>query len=160
MKIGITGSRAGATPEQVVRLKQIFKALLNTSFRPIELHHGDCVGVDELAHLIAKEMGFVLIGHPPINHKDRAYCQNFDILRDPKPYLLRNTEIVLETEVLFVVPRQYHEVVRSGTWSTYRKALLNNRPTLIIYPDGNFAPDGLMIIWCARRDVTLPKGEI
>lgn len=119
MKLGFTGTRTGMTDRQ----KQELHAFLSgTDIWGVEgLHHGDCVGADAEAHEIAKSLSIYVVVHPPIDPKFRAWCVG-DEMRDEKPYIERNHDIVDETGYLFVAPRTEKEQVRSGTWATYRYA--------------------------------------
>lgn len=84
--------------------------------------HGDCVGVDVEAADIARELGYYIIKHPgPIGEGSKA---NETMSR--LPYLDRNKVIVDMSDVMLIVPYTNIEVVRSGTWATYRYALKMN----------------------------------
>ena len=101
-----------------------------------ELHHGDCVGVDAQAHEIAlpfSEDAFRIHVHPPSTNKYRAgKLGHVNLL--PDEYMARNRAIVECVDVLFVVPAETKEEVRSGTWSTYRYALRMGVPCIVIPP--------------------------
>lgn len=127
MKIGMTGTRHGATESQLSWFRQSLLMLDAT-----ELHHGDCVGADAQAHQIARDLGLRVVGHPPIKEELRAFCE-CDELREPDDYLVRNRHIVQETEILLALP-QGPEEVRSGTWSTVRYAQSHSRRVLINLP--------------------------
>jgi hypothetical protein len=101
-----------------------------------EIHHGDCVGADAQAHYIARELGLLLIGHPPINPRGRAFCVGFRYCNPEKPYLERNRDIVGDTHILVAAPETEHEVVRSGTWYTVRWARKLDRSIYVVMPDG------------------------
>jgi len=102
-----------------------------------ELHHGDCVGVDEQVALMAHE--YRVVAHPPISTmwQSKLTAERNDFVWPPKPFLERNRDIVDVTHLLLVVPRYTHEELRSGTWTTYRYAKEIHRPMKIIYPDGS-----------------------
>lgn len=86
------------------------------------LHHGDCVGVDARAHQIAKEWGWDIVVHPPLEDGRRAFCFGSRVeVRARKAYLDRNTDIANESDVLIAIPSSKTEEVRSGTWSTIRR---------------------------------------
>ena len=130
MRVGITGTRAGA----YLRQRTTLTALLRTLTIDV-LHHGDCVGVDVFAagivnHFAATE------SHPPSSGKHRAHFGS-DVVHKPKEYLARNQDIVDAVDLLIVVPKTRQEGVRSGTWATYRYAVLTKVPRVIIYPDGD-----------------------
>ncbi len=87
MKIGFTGTRAGLTAQQAIR---IFREL--QKFEVTEVHHGDCVGADEMVHyqlvpLLGKpvvnddetrveriDVSCHVVVHPPDNPSRRAFC--------------------------------------------------------------------------------------
>jgi len=75
------------------------------------------------------------VSHPPINDAWRAHTAA-DEERAPKPYLVRNRDIVEETELLIAAPANAIEHLQSGTWSTVRCARRSGRPISIIRPDG------------------------
>lgn len=121
MKIGFTGTSKGMSPNQ--------KLMLAGMILPgDEFHHGDCVGADAEADEIARMNGAKVVIHPPEDDKARAFCFGpEDDVRQPKPYLVRNRDIVDETELLIAAPLG-PEALRSGTWSTVRYALKRSRP--------------------------------
>jgi hypothetical protein len=128
---GFTGNQDGMTKQQ----KRTFRKLLIEN-GVTELHHGDCIGSDADAHLIAKTMGLSIVKHPPVDDKKRAYCKGGREL-PAKPYLPRNKDIVKASSIMFATPRSFNEVVRSGTWSTVRFAVDKKVKMLVIYPDGS-----------------------
>ena len=111
-----------------------------------EFHHGDCVGSDEEAHeavlLLSKNLTCTVktILHPPIVNSKRAYCFA-DETRDPLPYLNRNQAIVDNVDVLIATPAESKEILRSGTWSTIRRARKQSKPIFIINPDGTITEE-------------------
>ena len=130
IKLGISGSRNGMSPHQ----KEMFQRWL-TVLDPGELHHGDCVGVDEDAHDIVWEnwKGINIYIYPPENGNFRAYCQHAFWYQDPKPYLARNQDIVNASDVLLAFPSGHEESQpRSGTWATVRKARKAKIPHVVI----------------------------
>lgn len=133
MKIGFTGTQRGMTIAQI----QSFEAGLRLVFEPgAEFHHGDCIGADAEAYTIAVGLGFKIVIHPPIDPKKRAWCRADDI-RQPKPYLDRNHDIVDATDFLIATPGEEAEQLRSGTWATVRYARKIGRKVLIIKPSGD-----------------------
>lgn len=129
MKVGFTGTRHGMTVAQFSALRSI---LLGSGG---EFHHGDCVGADEEAARLARSLGFHIIGHPPVDEKNRAYFQS-DEERTPLPFLARNKQIVIETETLIAAPFEATEIQRSGTWSTLRFAKRTEGNYWLLRPDG------------------------
>ena len=117
MIAGFTGTRHGMSEEQ-----KLYLALELHRLKVIELHHGDCTGADDEANTIARKMGIKTVGHPPTNEKHRAFS-TCDVWYGSREYITRNHNIVNCTLHLFVAPRTNNEVIRSGTWATYRYAM-------------------------------------
>lgn len=135
MKIGFTGTRQGCTEEQLKTLSAIFASIgLSAEHQP-ELHHGDCVGADAQAVELANAVGFWTVCHPPTNPKLRARLTS-DEIRLPFDYLDRNHNIVNETDLLIVCPKNETEELRSGTWATYRYARRRGKMIVLIVPSG------------------------
>ncbi len=114
MIAGFTGTRHGMSRRQLLLLTMDLRAL-----RITKLHHGCCVGGDDQANTIARELGIPTVGHPPAYRTLQAHCEVTE-MRKRFPYIERNHNIVDEVEVLFVGPLTNVEVLRSGTWATYR----------------------------------------
>lgn len=127
--MGFTGSRDGMTNNQI---SQFYKILLNYVHNKFEFHHGDCFGADDQAHEMVKSMCFeaMFVIHPPLNPSLRAYRTGY--VHEPLPYLLRNRNIVTNTEFLIAAPKENNEITRSGTWSTIRFARKNNKKVYIL----------------------------
>jgi hypothetical protein len=128
MKVGVTGTREGATEYQLNKLRSVLKYLNGSEF-----HHGDCKGVDEQAAKIAKELGYKIICHPPSDDYLRAFFP-YDETRDPAGYLKRDRAIVDECEILLVVPLQEEWQPKGGTWYTHDYAVKIYKPFNIIWP--------------------------
>lgn len=127
--IGFSGTREGMTRSQLKTLRRLLAGVQN-----VRIHHGDCVGADHQAHLLAREHQHDVVVHPPSSKSLRAYCLS-DETREPKPYLQRNRDIVDESSVLIATPAT-RERARSGTWSTVAYAEKVGKPVLIIMPSG------------------------
>jgi hypothetical protein len=134
-KIGVTGTRIGMSEDQKVALL-LFDLENDFTGNDLELHHGDCFGVDIAMASMFKSFGLKTILHPPLNNQYRAFHES-DEVREAKDYLVRNKDIVNECDVLLVFPKEMEEVQRSGTWSTYRYAKKKNKPIVLILPDGS-----------------------
>lgn len=134
MKIGVTGTRSGCTPHQLEKLKI---GILNiiVEHGPCEFHHGDCIGVDAEAAIIARNYGCKIVCHPPIDDELRAY-QKYDYAWEEKTYFARNRDIVNCSDILIVVPWQSEHSSKGGTWYTYDYAAKNNKKLVIIWPNG------------------------
>ena len=67
---------------------------------------------------------------PPSDPKQRAFKKG-DVLMGEKPYLVRNSDIIKHSSILIGCPIDKNtETLRSGTWSTIRKARKQN---LLLY---------------------------
>jgi len=138
-KIGFTGTQRGMTLAQKLMFEAVIAKLdlLGIS----EFHHGDCIGSDEEAHdSISNLSAFLkssikIILHPPNKKSKRAFCLA-DESRSPLSYLDRNQEIVNDSNILIATPAEEEEVLRSGTWSTIRRARKQSKTILIINPHG------------------------
>ena len=129
MRAGFTGSRRGMTGKQ----KQVVKDLLGGAS---EFHHGDCVGSDEQAHDIARNIGLSVVIHPPSDDSLRAWCDG-DVILQPKNYLERNKNIVNSTDFLIATPSEESgEQLRSGTWATIRYARKFKKKIFVVRPSG------------------------
>lgn len=129
-KVGFSGTRKGMTQEQRATFRSLIQLL-----QPKEFHHGDCIGADcqadEMIHLYVPECEVII--HPPKSDKYRAYCPE-GVLRDEKPYLDRNRDIVNETGLVIIVPETdtVPDPVKGGTWYTYSHAWKEGRIIIAI----------------------------
>lgn len=134
MKIGITGTREGMTEDQ---FDQVWNFLKEKFTEGSEFHHGDCVGVDAEAALVAKEIGYKIVGHPgPSVDGLRAFFES-DESRDPMSHFKRNRTIVDSCDFLLVVPLQDCWQPRGGTWYTHDYARKKMVPLQVIWPKRN-----------------------
>lgn len=127
IRVGFTGTREGMTRRQQ---DQVHRLLIDSGCS--EFHHGDCVGADAQAHALAEDLGLRIVIHPPDDPEHRAWrlaC----IVRDPKPYLARNRDIVNGCDLLIAAPRA-PEARHSGTWSTVRYARKRAIRIEVVYP--------------------------
>lgn len=128
----MSGSRVGITDEAISTLQEYIN---NNEI--VEAHHGDCIGADAEFHDIVVSYDIPVHIHPPDYGTYRAYKKG-DTIYNRKPYLERNRSIVNSTDILLGFPNGNKNVIRSGTWSTIRYAKKNNKPVMIVYPDGSF----------------------
>jgi len=128
MKVGVTGTRDGATEYQLHELRSVLAELKGTEF-----HHGDCKGVDEQAAAIARELGYKIVCHPPDSDYLRAYFPA-DEMREPSGYLQRDRAIVHDCNILLVCPKQMEWQPNGGTWYTHDYAKKQKKPYTIIWP--------------------------
>lgn len=134
--LGFTGTRHGMTPDQRYTLASLLKAQ-----SPFELHHGGCSGADFEAGVIAKSLGARIVLHPPIGMDPASMIA--DEVRVALPYLKRNDAIVTEgVDGLFAATVGRHEILRSGTWSTVRRARKLGRKIWIVWPGGHVTVEG------------------
>jgi hypothetical protein len=132
MKIGVTGTREGATLDQI---DQVTDFLQRHQTEGSELHHGDCCGVDVEVAAIARELGYKIVCHPPKSNHMQGFFGG-DESREPKGYLQRDRQIVDETELLIVVPLQNEWQPKGGTWYTHDYAKKTGKPVEVFYPKG------------------------
>lgn len=133
MKIGFSGTQYGMTgPQQAAVFLTIDRLAAE-----VELHHGDCVGADAEMHEQARRLRFRVVIHPPADPKKRAFCRDADEVRPERPYLERNQAIVDACDVLIAAPAGVRPVMRSGTWSTIRRAEKKGIPIFAYGPDGS-----------------------
>ena len=75
MRIGITGTRKGLSLWQKSVLRSELTRLSRQAGQPLQLHHGDCVGVDAQAHAIAtRSRGQPQFG--PLEQATSGLCAN------------------------------------------------------------------------------------
>lgn len=120
------------TKAQVVTFRRLVEDI-----NPTEFHHGDCVGADEKAHNIVRQVlaDCTIFIHPPKNSSKRAGCEG-DFVFAVKEYLERNKDIVNGTDRMIATPQEFEEQQRSGTWSTVRYAEKCGTIVYVILPDG------------------------
>jgi hypothetical protein len=129
-RISFTGTHLGMTGRQ----KSLVKMHLQDHFMCVGLFiHGDCIGADAQAAEIARQIGYETYVYPPVNEYHRAFT-NYDYIAEPDKYLDRDKEIVELGDVLIVAPHTNYEIIRSGTWATYRYAKSIDKPTILVYP--------------------------
>lgn len=138
-RLGFTGTSKGMTPEQKTRVRDLL-----TQYRVLgaeEFHHGLCIGADEEAAIIAKSLGYRIIAHPGYNPKNpastlfRSDFSDNDEVREAKPFIKRDHDIVNETNSLIAAPLAWEEEIRSGTWTTVRYAEKKKKHRDMVYPE-------------------------
>lgn len=136
MKLGITGSR-----DPGFWLRRQFLIALRM-LAPSEIHHGDCVGIDEFADMIAWDVEAKRVIHPPTNTKLRAFCtierglREHDSILPQEDYLARNRAIVDQTDLILACPKQPSYEKGSGTWYTISYALRSGKNVWLVTKDG------------------------
>ncbi len=131
MKLGMTGNRHSMS----IKARALFIQFLE-NVKIEQAHHGDCIGADATFHDIVTGVKIHTVIHPPDIDINRAYCVG-DETREEKSYLVRNHDIVDETDMLVAFPSTKTEVLRSGTWATIRYAKNKKRKIVFFFPDGS-----------------------
>lgn len=129
-RVGFTGTHTGMSVPQREFVRTIFESLT-----PIAFHHGDCIGADAQAHDIAESLNIPIVIHPPTIAAKRAFKPS-QFIEPEYPYLVRNRHIVDAVDVMIATPKGYSEELRSGTWAAIRYTKKQNKPLLIVWPDG------------------------
>lgn len=138
--IGFTGSQHPMTQRAKITLHLTLHDIIEEhkfSSAPTCLHHGDCINSDEEAAKIGSALGYLVHAHPSFLEKKRAFSEFNDVIHAPKEPLERNKDIAKISSVLVATPHTYQEIIRSGTWTTIRRARELNREIGIIFPDGS-----------------------
>jgi hypothetical protein len=135
MKVGITGTRDGMTPAQHTTLGGylVFRTDIT------EFHHGSCQGADvEAAQAVARALPDCrIICHP--GPEDCPHQQPSGVdheRRKGKTHFARNRDIVNETDLLIVCPKQMEHQTRGGTWYTHDYARKKGKHVVVIWPSG------------------------
>lgn len=136
-KVGFSGTRDGMTDQQ---MEAIEKFLMKPGLEVAG--HGDCLGADVDFHELSRNQGLWIIGYPPLDYRLRAYCE-FDFEHRPSEYLVRNKNIVNDSDYMIFTPRGFKEELRSGTWSTIRYNEKTQKPKSIVWPDGKITREGI-----------------
>lgn len=147
IKIGFTGSRTGITLGQQVTVLDILQHFFVPETNN-EFHHGNCVGADEQALMMAEAVGWWTVAHPA-NGLDDLQISVFssDEAWNYKHPLTRNKDIVEETEYLIACPKESTEPKPArgqGTWSTVRYARQRGKQLVIVWPDGTFKEENIV----------------
>lgn len=134
--VGFTGTQKGFTDAQRNTFEYLIKSIKVSQF-----HSGDCIGCDEQAFKIVQKAhpNVWMVVHPPIKRQKRAFYKprpNSGKIREPLDCLVRNHNIVEETDLLIATPGEMTEKLRSGTWATIRWAIKKHKTAVIVFPDG------------------------
>lgn len=132
MKIGVTGTRNGMTEFQKQKVILLLQSVKD-EHPNAELHHGDCVGVDVEVAKIAASLNYFVVNYPPADESLRAFHKS-DKTLPAKTYFARNRDIVNNTDLLIVVPRENTHQTKGGTWYTHDYAVKQNKPVKIFFP--------------------------
>lgn len=110
------------------------RSFLGSSARPDSGTHGVCVGADQQFHEELRSRGIPLIGRPCtlVNQRAKIPDDEFQLLYDPEDPLKRNRKIVRECDYMIIAPHG-PEVLRSGTWMSYRFAQAIQKPVIFLW---------------------------
>ena len=149
LNIGFTGTRQGMSNPQFDEVLRIVEMLKKTAPRTglyqiadISAFHGDAVGADSQFDSICTSFGIVRFIYPSNIEGQRAHCEDRGarIAAPPAPPLERNVVIVQHSHIMIAAPHigdeHFAGDVRSGTWSTIRKARRASRPLFLVNPNG------------------------
>lgn len=135
-EIGFTGTQLGMSSVQRETVRYWLAKLGGVNFR-----YGMCVGADDEAAEAARALGYHLIGYPGPDLGRRGavvpdeLCH--DIVRSERnPFLARDARIAFDSGIVIAAPAQFHEVRRSGTWTTIRRARKYGRELIYAWRDG------------------------
>lgn len=124
--IALTGTRHGMSTLQLDAVKLILSDYKNLGAEVFR--HGDCPGADVEAAAIAQKLGYDIIIHPgPSGVGSKANLRHSVL-----PFLERNRAMVNATQYLLVAPFKNLQIMRSGTWATFRYALKIGCPYTIL----------------------------
>lgn len=136
--MGVSGTRHH--DKITISQRRAMEWLMDTG--PTRLNHGDCEGVDEMFHLVARSRKIPIHIFPPTIQTYRAFCQGAEKVYPPDPYLARNEAIVAGSDVLVAVPEgPEKDYPRSGTWATVRRARKAGIPIYVIDDLGGIFTD-------------------
>lgn len=141
MIIAFTGTREGMSAKQVTAVLSLMKEL-----QPELVYHGDCIGADTDFHNICillrgnrTNPGYPKLHLFPSNRSTRAHNEDYDFIEPQQDPLVRDKDMAKRCDRMIACPKEFKEVLRSGTWTTRRYGIAANK---IIY---TFLPDGSLI---------------
>lgn len=135
LHLAFTASQRGITKAQTRRLWEELNLVARQGRRLI-CHLGDCIGGDAQIYYLCKALQLYLIGHPGNLQEKRSFLV-YDELRSVTDNITRNHDMVDESSVLFACPREPTEIIRSGTWATWRYAKAQHKQVYRIGPAGD-----------------------
>lgn len=154
MIIGFTGTRQPLPPKQATALRAFLGYMANITH---EVHHGDCVGADELFDEIIAKHNIRRNAHPGHDKQYRspwrADCDAEHVFPS-KPYLARNKIIVDASDWIVACPSGPEVPRGSGTWATIRYARFRMKPITIVWPDGSITSEGADRCQCGSESMS------
>lgn len=132
----MTGTREGMTPAQIREFADMLRWTdANTMI------HGDCVGADRDAWVIATAANWSTMAYPS-TADPKWHANTLSTFRaDRRPSLDRNRLIVDDCDTLYGFPKDMTQARTGGTWYTIRYAREVGRHLFIIWPDGSISEE-------------------
>lgn len=148
-RVVFTGTQAGMTVSQLEALEKVITQVIPASAWAAHAN-GLCVGADTQAfYLFTNLRPDVSIYGFPANIPWKSNLAELSplckMVMPVRPPLQRNGDMVVwakatldrpELARLIAAPKKRGEVLRSGTWSTVRRARFHRLPIIYIWPDG------------------------
>lgn len=138
MRVGFSGTRQGMTNDQVLHVHMLLGDLRYAG--ATQVTHGMCQGSDKQFHDMAKALGYFTIGCPGVTAEGSPYMRarvECDLVLPEKPFLVRNLQIVRESDLMIVTPKEREEQFKgSGVWAAIRYTRKDHKPLVILWPDG------------------------
>lgn len=143
MRISFTGTRKGMTPAQIYAVSRLLR-----QSKPVEVHHGDCVGADDEFAALCAVFPFPneIIAHPgkstggPNEHPLRAHNPHNTKTLPVRPYFARNRDmvdlLVGEGDFLLACPGEMEWSSSGGTSYTAGYAKEKGKTVVTVWPDG------------------------
>lgn len=137
MIVSFTGTQEGMTFKQMQKIKVLLEEL-----EPTIVIHGDCIGADEQFHQLVCtyrkifDKQVMIKIYPSTHEHKRAYCDG-DQIMPQEPPLDRNKHIASEGDRLIACPKEMTQIIRSGTWTTVRKAKNLGKIVYVVLPNGD-----------------------
>lgn len=137
--LGFTGSRRGATAQQLHSIRACLQKLLKTHTRSdLFALHGDALGADAQFDSMCQDLGIQRVCRPCFLDEQRAFTSATVLVEATMP-LERNKLIVADCNQLLACPNSFEEEKRSGTWATVREAKHRKKRVVVVLPDGRFS---------------------
>ena len=136
MILSFSGTRDGMTYKQIETVKKLLSEL-----EPTQVIHGDAIGADEQFHQLVEthrkifNLSITIKIYPSDRENQRAYCDGDQIMPQMSP-LDRNTLIAKEGDKLLACPKEMNMALRSGTWTTIRRAKSYGKIVYVVLPNG------------------------
>jgi len=133
--LGFAGSREKLRDKQIGELRRL---IADPSVETV--HHGGCIGGDEMCHQFALYVGKTVVVHPPHKSLIRGYCgpavwsKSKVVTTNGKDFLLRIDDIIAACDILIVCPETVKEKRGSRAWYAIRRAKRSGKTVKIILP--------------------------